>query len=303
MALGSMAGLLVTGCDWSSGGGSDGYNSRYSWADFSGVYRGFNGGLLITDYSATPGTDGTPDTTNSVSGEAQGTTSDNTRYSGTLSRRPIVPGSLSITADGTTFRDQGNGTMTGGTGNNTIDYGTGQWSIDFIPGTVAPGQSIRAAYRYVVAGTSGTTGTGPGPGTTGIRIFSFSVGAVGENITVTDNNGSQYTGKLGNTRVNEGTQNAAGGPGVGDTVVMQYSVSGTSAAGRSVKMVGTFQGVVRANNGVSVTLADRRMFGTWIESPGKTGDINGFASPITVANGGSADLDPAIPAATVAPAE
>ena len=43
-------------------------------------------------------------------------------------------------------------------------------------------------------------------------------------------------------------------------------------------MVGTFQGVV----GVGFYLANRQMFGTWIEEGGRTGNISGDSSPIPI---------------------
>jgi hypothetical protein len=93
LLLAAVAILGTVGCeDWTSGGGVDDWNSRYNWVNFSGVYKGLGGGVLVTDYSATPGT---PGTTNSVSDEvvAVAVTGQST-YSGMLNHESIVKGSL-----------------------------------------------------------------------------------------------------------------------------------------------------------------------------------------------------------------
>lgn len=276
--------ITMVGCDWSTGGGVDGYNSRYSWVEFSGVYRGYNGGLLVTDFTATPGT---PGVTNSVPGEiiASGNGS-RVAFNGTLVHFPVVRGTLVITIDGLTLVDQGDGTLAGSGGSGSINYGTGAWSVSLLS---APGTSddLEASYQYTISGTSGSSGAGSGA--TGIDIYSFTVFQQGENLTITDNNGSTYAGKMGNTQVSDGT---ASTPTVGTTVVMQFTVEGVSASGFTVTMVGTFQGVVQDSTGNQLALADRRMLGTWIELGGTSGDINGEASPIQINVVSAADTTP-----------
>jgi hypothetical protein len=94
-----------------------------------------------------------------------------------------------------------------------------------------------------------------------------------------------YRGKFSSVRttggIDQDTAAATQNPSAGTQVIGSFSASGTSAAGIQVKMVGTFQGVVQGG-GAAISLADRRMYGTWIESGGKTGDINGEASPIGI---------------------
>lgn len=267
--------MTMAGCDWSTGGGVDGYNSRYNWVDFSGVYRGYNGGLLVTDYTATPGT---PGVTNIVSSERVGTGNGSaSAFSGVVNRKPVVPGTFSITAGGITLVDNGSGTLAGGGSSGSINYGTGAWSVQFaFP--LDNGTAILASYQYSVSGSSGSGGAGPG--SSGVSIYSFTVFQTGEDLRIVDNNGNEYLGYIGNTLVSEGNNSTA--PVVGTTVVAQYEASGISKAGVSVNLVGTFQGVVQDSTGNQIALSERRMFGTWIEVDGKTGDINGEASPIII---------------------
>lgn len=79
-----------------------------------------------------------------------------------------------------------------------------------------------------------------------------------------------------------GTMNASSNTAViGDSVVAQFSAEGVSAANYKVTIAGTFQGVVGGAAGATY-LNNRKMYGTWIEEGGRTGDVNGEASPIVV---------------------
>ena len=275
----SLATTLLVGCEggWTSGGGVDSWSDAYNWVNFSGVYRGIDGGILVTDYTATPGT---PGQTNAVSGEDVDTGDDGSLYSGSLAHGSIVPGSVTIIAGGYTLTDNGSGVLSGGGGSGTVGYGEGTWSIDMGAHVIDSGTTIYANYTYTVAGSSGSSGAGSG--VSGKTIYSFTVTQQGENITIVDNNGCTYEGVFGSIRATGGAdQDSQTTPATGDSVVGSYEVSGVSAAGYEVKMVGTFQGVVAAGTS-SFSLADRQMFGTWIEDGGCTGDINGEASPVTI---------------------
>ncbi len=68
---------------------------------------------------------------------------------------------------------------------------------------------------------------------------------------------------------------------IGDSIVAQFSAEGVSAANYQVTIAGTLQGVVGGASGATY-LNNRQMFGTWMEEGGRTGDINGEASPIVV---------------------
>jgi len=281
MLAGGMAVMILAGCDWSAGGGADSWSDRYKWVDFSGVYRGINGGVLITDYTATPGT---PGVTNSVSGEHIGTGDGSaTTFSGVLDHHPVVVGTISITAGAFTLTDpDGDGVLSGGGSSGTIDYGTGAWSIDLGGVPLGSGEPIEASYQYPVSGSAGSGA--PGPGTSGATIYSFVVHQAGNTLEITDNNGATYEGSLGDVSTTGGVNqdSAVTTPAEGDQVVAQFTAEGISAAGLKVTMAGTFQGVVSKDEDDNYYLSNRKMFGTWIEDGGRTGDINGEASPIPI---------------------
>jgi hypothetical protein len=264
----------LSGCEWSSGGGSS-WNAAYNWVNFSGVYRGAGGGVLVTDYTATPGTAGTTNTVTSARiGNTDGTS---TVFSGVLGNRSIQAGSLTINSAQFNLSDNGDGTLSGSGASGSIDYGTGAWNIQVSPAPDA-GDSIRATYQYTIAGTQGSGSAGPG--TSGIRIYAFTVFHEGETLRLTDNYGREYSGGFGSIRStggSEATPTEEPTPVAGEEVIAQFTASGVSPAGYNIRMVGTFQGTYNAG-----ALQSRSLNGTWIEDGGKTGDINGSASPIAV---------------------
>lgn len=275
----AVAALLV-GCEgeWTSGGGVDSWNDSYNWVNFSGVYRGIGGGVLVTDFSATPGT---PGVTNIADDEviAVGNGA-NTFFEGTLNHAPVVLGSLRIDVQGIgTFTDNGTANLDGPAGTvGTVDHGTGGWSIDCGPAAPDDGAELTANYLYAISGSAGDSA--PDPGSSGVTIYSFTVHQEGNVISITDNNGKVYEGNFGSIRTSGGAE-SGDSPAPGDTVIGQYSASGVSAAGYHVNMVGTFQGVV-SSGGDAFYLSDRKMYGTWIEEGGTEGDINGESSPIPI---------------------
>lgn len=276
----SVAMALLLGCegDWTSGGGVEDWNDSYNWVNFSGVYRGIGGGVLVTDFSATPGT---PGTTNQVDEEVIATGNGaSTYFEGTLDHAPVVMGSVQIDVQGVgTFTDNGTANLDGPAGTiGTIDHGTGGWSIDCGPVAPDAGAHLTANYLYSVGGSAGDSA--PDPGSSGVTIYSFTVHQEGNVLAIVDNNGRTYEGNFGSVRTSGGASNGDT-PAAGDSVIGQYTASGVSAAGFHVNLVGTFQGVVTAS-GSGFYLADRKMYGTWIEEGGTEGDINGEASPVAI---------------------
>lgn len=274
--LGILAGAtMLVGCDWTFGGGVDSWNERWNWVNFSGVYRAPAGGVLVSDFTLARDTAGQ---TNVVSNEriAVGDGA-RTVFSGTLSRRPVVPGSVSIRAAGFTLTDDGNNNLAGDGKTGSIEYGTGAWSITLTPAAPDAGSPITASYQYGVPGRPAEER----PGSTRISIHTFTVFQEGETLRVTDNNGAVYEGKMGSIRGSGGFQ-GVGTPVDGETIVAQYSVKGVSAAGFNVEIAGTFNAMIAGAEVGQYMLTDRRMFGTWIEAGGRTGDVNGQASPVRV---------------------
>ena len=45
----AVAALGLMGCEWDSTSGTDNWSSSYDWVNFSGVYRGTSGGLVVTE--------------------------------------------------------------------------------------------------------------------------------------------------------------------------------------------------------------------------------------------------------------
>lgn len=294
-----------SGCEWSGGAGVTSSSSRYSFVNFGGVYRGHNGGLLVTDYTKSAGTsvgnaDATGTSTNTVYNEeiAKGN-GVKTAFAGYLNNPPILKGTLTITAPPAfNFIDSGgSGTLTdtsGSTARGTVNYITGAWSINF-PGALDNGASVIASYQFTksAAGSGSGGGTGnPDPtggsaasGTTGAEIHSFTVEHYGNVLNILDNNGMTYKGKLGDIRGTGGVSQDSSTNALvrtGDEFIGNFTAKGTSAAQVKVQMVGTFQGTVLGSAGNSFNLGSRLMLGTWVEAGGRTGDITGEASPITI---------------------
>lgn len=272
--------VALTGCEWSSGGDSA-WSSTPEWINFSGVYRGAGGGVLVTDYTATPGT---PGSIENVTNIRLGSTDGSGAFSGVFPNRELVPGSVTISSDEFFLSDDGDGELLGVNATGTVEYGTGAWSVNInTPAPPAAGARIGASYQF---GVQGATGSGAaGSGSSGITIFTFTVHQQGNLIEITDNNGSVYTGRLGDvstTGANRGDRLDEDGNvefDAGATAVAQFSVEGHSAAGIKVRIVGTLQGVSDGRN-----FDERIMVGTWIEEGGRTGDVNGYASPIVIEN-------------------
>ena len=271
---------LSSGCEWSSGGGASGWSDSYNWVNFSGTYRGIGGGVLVTDYSTTPGTSAT---TNRISGKYVGATSSGTAAYGGYLAAGVVARSVQITIGGYIFTDSnGDGDLTSSLGGNgKVTYTTGRWDVNLEGLTVESGKSILVSYTYVIEGSSGSTGASSGA--SGVTIYSFVVWQNGQVLEITDNNGRKYSGSMGSV---SGTMNASSNTAViGDSVVAQFSAEGVSAANYKVTIAGTFQGVVGGASGATY-LNNRKMYGTWIEEGGRTGDVNGEASPIVVTGAG-----------------
>ncbi len=287
----------LVGCDWESGSDAETISGRYGWVNFSGVYRGVSGGVLVTDYTTASADGG--GATNSILGEtvAAGDGA-KTLFTGVLKRRPVIPGTLAISAAGFALVDNGNGGLAGNGRTGTIIYETGAWSVNLAPTALDAGTPIIASYQYGKTGGLGTSGVEAG--SSGKAIYSFTVQQDGNVLSIVDNNGATYEGKISSIRTtgaaSQDLPDSASAPAAGDTAIASYEASGTSAAGVHVKMVGTFQGVVGGSTETGITLGERIMLGTWIESgTGRTGDINGSASPITTAAGGGGDGGGAAP--------
>lgn len=168
------------------------------------------------------------------------------------------------------------------------DSGTGDLDGDGVPDTLDNCIFVSNSNQSDVDGDGVGDSCDPidnrlDPGSSGRTIYSFTVFQTGNKLEITDNNGAKYVGRMGSvstTTGNDGTGTTI--PSVGDQAIAEYTAEGTSAAGVGVMLTGTFQGVVGRGSGTDMMLTTRRMLGTWVESSGVTGSINGESAPITI---------------------
>jgi len=275
--------LLLIGCEFETGGDGGFNTALFGWVNFSGVYRATSGSFLVSDFTADTGGASNITDTISVSGEIVGFadffTSD---FAGVLRNRGIVSGSVSITGPGVFLSDTGTGALEGASGSGTINYATGAYTLNF-PSEPCCG-NITASYTFTRSTTVGGTQSG-----SSLEIFSLTVFQTGNLLELVDNNGSKYTGQLGNVATTVGTSGADINdpsqpvqPGFGDTAIAEFTAEGISASGVGVMIVGTFQGRVAFFSGENAFLDNRVLNGTWIEANGITGDINGSAAPVEI---------------------
>ncbi len=284
MALTGLAGIVaLTGCEWSAGGSAEGITDRLNWVNFTGLYRGTNGGRIVTDYTSTAGTPGLDQFRTETVATLSPTV---TVYQGVLRYKIIAEGTVTIQGpDGLQWNDDGIGgliSQSRGGINGTINYITGAWRVEVV--APVPAGKLVATYVWIGDGTQQGISR-PGSGATG-EILTFMVVQEGNELSFTDNNGAVFRGRFGSVRTNSGagrdTPIDSILPASGTQVIAQFSVKGVSRAGKEVTITGTLQATVDvdADTGV-VTLTERQMFGTWIEKDGKIGDVVGTASPIS----------------------
>jgi len=290
----ALTAICITGCSWETGSDAESWSSSYDWVNFSGVYRGVGGGLLVTDYTTTPSI---PGVTNVYSKTESGGTmpARGVSASGRVSNGGLVPGSFMVTVGAiATLSDVAKDGTLSGNGSGSVNYEGGTWSIEIDTWSTDPEQ-ITVAYSYTVS-RDGSSSSGARPGSTG-SIYSFDLQHRGENLTFTDNNGAVYTGIISKMASSSGAQNTdisqvgtdeSGNdtkytyyesplPEDGDSITASFEVSGVSAAAMSVRIVGTLEGAVTAGN-----FNSRRLDGTWIEVGGKTGDVNGQTETVAI---------------------
>lgn len=282
---------LVAGCEWESSSDKNSWSGSYNWVNFSGTYRNSNGGMLVTDYTTTPSKPGSTNTLSNT--ESGGTLPANAlSASGSTKHRQLTPGSVTVRiGSDIALSDDGAGALTGVGGSGSVSYAGGTWSFTLQDHQASVfSRKISVSYAYSVA-NDGSAGGNARSGASGRSIYSFVVVQQGQNLTITDNNGARYTGRLGELRSTSGMTpdnskaTAEGGkvlPKDGDTIVAPFNCKGTSAAGMGVTITGTFQGTVATG-----VFTGRTMQGTWIETGGKTGDINGTANSVSISTSSS----------------
>jgi len=267
LALGGV--VLAGGCEWTGTSEGESWNDAYSWVDFSGVYRAADGASPIVTGGSSSGSSAYVQT------ESAGTTINGApTYSGTVSKAPIVPGSVTVRLGSQfVFSDNGAGGLAqvGGTGVGSIAYATGAWSAK-ADNTTDPDQTISVTYQ--VAATSGTAI----PGNSGSAVYHITVDQTGNLLGMTDSRGKAFSGKITGS-------SGASDPTVPGSVRLVFDA--TSADG-SVRIKGSFTGDwsgatlnpdgVTASGGV---LVNRQLEGTWIENKIQ-GNINAISGPYAI---------------------
>lgn len=263
--------VLLSGCEWTGGGGVDYWDSSGDWVDFSGSYKAADGRYLVTRFGT--GLD-TVTSTNIVFSEHIGTADGNsTVFGGNLAHPPIA-GSVNIevgAVGGYVFWDE-----TGGSGtanlqvspadgsSGTVNYDTGAWSLSF-PAPLARGVMMMASYIYR------HTSTVSEQGNTGEPIYSFVLYQTGNRIQLIDSNGATYEGQMGSVRTSGGRPPEPGATPTSGPVEAQFSAYGVSQ-GYNVTIVGVLQGQLQG-----AALMNRTMRATYIEEGGREADISAVA--------------------------
>lgn len=265
LLAGTICVLLGTGCEWGGSGDEDFWDDSYSWLNFSGTYR------LQNVVAPTPGTPGSTTGTTTevqVSNENQGSTGAGLTdsFAGVLDNSPIVAGSVTIIIAGVAFVDNGAEVLVGGNG-GTIKYGTGAWTAKTV-GNPDAGQPITASYRYQKSGTIINPGT---PGQAGSTITYLNVNQKGNLLTMTDNRGVVYNGRVTGASVPENGAEPA------NNVRMVFEVSNDSA-----KIVGTLSGDWSGTGSATTgTLSNRELQGTY-SSGGKHTDLLAVSGSVSL---------------------
>jgi hypothetical protein len=262
----------LSGCEWDTSDSGQYWNDSFNWANFTGLYKSPSGGILVRSFTTNPGT---TESQQSVVNEllANGVAGA-TQYAGVLANGSVVPGSVTITAGGFVFVDNGDGTLTGIDFDfGTIEYATGAWSINLM-GDEIPGDQVRASYVYTVGGSDATVE----PGNSGTPIYSLNVLQEGNLLQMTASDGTLFTGSMGNVRSTVGDlqELPAGAEEEIGVIVASFEVNAPN-----VRIVGTLQGTLNQEE-AGYGLFDRQMQATWIEANGTTADIIGTAGTVGV---------------------
>ena len=275
--LGGMVAVMVVlvGCEWENAGDEDSWDGTVGWVNFSGVYRAADEGLLVRVGFASVQRTGFA---------TIGTGSDTTlRFTGVLTPT-VVPGSVFGSDGKESLTDASTGTGTGTStnavtgnltgdrgGSGTVNYQTGAISLTFFDPPDA-GDRVFVSYLYEERVGGGNVND-PLQGST-VPIYALTVQQTGNWIRLIDDRGNVFEGQVFFVE----TGGASDGDTAG-TVVGQFEATGT-VNGVQVTIVGNLQGAYAdpeegENEGIMV---NRTIEGTWIETGGMSGMINGVAA-------------------------
>ena len=230
LTLATTCAVLLAGCEWSSSGGDSSWSGSYDDMNFSATYRI---GVTTSTDSFSTSTD-TETKKYSVS-ETVGTYAEGKfTYSGKL-HGGVVAGSVTITAGGYIYSDNGSGVLVGNlpvAGNGTVNYESGAWGFSVETWTGNGGYpnsgNIIGVYAYTDAVSGGGTDSSVATAIKGITISQN-----GQYLTMTLTNGVKMTGRFGT--VNEIVSSS----GTGYNAQFEVSSSGNKMTGTLDSSSGT----------------------------------------------------------------
>jgi len=150
----------MIGCEWES------VDDESGTAGATGPINAGSGGTSITCGEKTENGDGTIWIKSELVAMGDGIS---TVYAGTLCFQPLVPGSVTFSAAGFGFSDDGNGNLVGTAGTDgTVSYLSAGWTLDFKGAAIDDQEAIVANY---VIGDETNAIVSEGPTTTNNFFF------------------------------------------------------------------------------------------------------------------------------------
>jgi hypothetical protein len=303
----------VAGCEWESSSGLNAWSERYTWVNFSGMYRGLDApvvaGFSLASSAGPGGGSGAPGggegTQIIVNDEAGGTApAFQTVLSGMLAKRPgITPGSVTMVLQQTVasgssgaMTDNGGGGLSGSVNlvgpdpstaqpaTGTINYDTGAWTLSLTSPGLLTDCTILISYAYV-PNTGGVAppeepeaGAPPWAG-----IYSLRVDQTGQHLVFTDGTGGSYSGQITKLTTPGGDEDGF----TSGHVDALYEVQGTAGDGRPIRISGSFSAsylAPDAQSGSAFGVLDiRTIQGIWFELSGgkQTADLRGYTGSLS----------------------
>ncbi|NQU38888.1 MAG: hypothetical protein HQ523_02955 [Lentisphaerae bacterium] len=241
-----------------------------------------------------------------------------TSFSGVVPNHPVVAGTVTIVVGGTTFQDDGSGTLTPNNAaglSGTFAYETGAWSIKMAAAPAA-GTTVWVTYQFSSVSMSGSVIYTSGAyainlqglalaatdtitvsyrysrnvsasdisGSTGNPIYTITLLQTGEKLRIIDSNGNVYDGRLYDVNSTAGDLTEVPSSDVtadtGDSGLQGEIVASFYAEGAAYGQWVTMDGTFVGNliSTTENTMFNRHMNGTWRESGGKVGVFFGSAA-------------------------
>lgn len=240
-----------------------------------------------------------------------------TSFNGVTVNHPVVAGTLTIQAGGTSFTDDGTGTLiSSGAGGGTVTYATGAWAIDLGGFPLSAGEDVTVTYQFSTSSMSGSIVYSTGAyafnlqglalpagtsisvtyrykqntssqdlsGSSGTPIYTMTILQTGEKLRIIDSNGNVFDGRLYDVNTTAGNVTEPPTTQVtsdtGQSGLQGEVVASFYAEGQAYGQWITIEGTMVGNliGTTANTMFDRHMNGTWRESGGMVGVFFGSAA-------------------------